>query len=338
MIKNASFTTHALIAILGVGISAAAPAQAQNQAHSKAKTKAQPSASGTTQKYSDCNRYNEFGFSSGNGDEKKQANYILDGAVYRESIDPLPSSEIAARDWCVSQALAHGADPNNTQSYQAPLINAVSNSDDAAALALLKYKANPNAASEGLGVSNRSIPVLLTACEYADDTIVLALLEAGADPVPGEPLWMAASMADDIAVQALLNTGKIPVNQLSQFGSDPAQAQTALDASEARLDALSTYFKVNQGKSNADKVDYANSVFIRSYYLGYPTIKAGTDVDKYVQKLQIKQQNVSAILKSKGWSCHEDNCGIIVDTPSPTDDSDSTPPTPDSPNGEKDSQ
>lgn len=273
------------------------------------------SAPAIAHQYSDCSQYSTFEVGGDSDNQKVLATAILNGALDRMQDDTPTAADNSLRDWCVAQALGRGADSNNSQGYSLPIIIAVGNSDESAVVSLLKYKANPNAADTGLGLSDNSIPVLNTACGKANDSIILDLLAAGANPVLQEPLWLSASSADDVAVQALLNTGKIPVNQLSTFGSgDLSDSQTALDASEQRVAAINSYFTDNAGKSADDKRMSVNNTLLFGYYVGFKQIANDVDPDQYVKNLQVKQQHVSSLLKSKGWTCSESNCGVLQDS------------------------
>jgi hypothetical protein len=262
-----------------------------------------------------CIKYKDFGASLFSNDPKAGATDILNGALFRLD-DQISAAEIDERDSCIEKAIADGADVNNTSGSFLPLVKAVQNRDEREVHALLAAHADANATDKVLGEpSGTGRTVLQIACSNLSEQIVLDLVRAGADPVKGEPLWSAAAGAMDQAVEALLNTGKIPVNQLATFGqaADPNFSQTALDASVEREDQLAKYFSTfAQNKNAKEKIDYVNFTIFYAEYIFAPRLVAGKDdPDMVMKSYQRRQSHVTALLKAKGWTCYQDNCGVL---------------------------
>lgn len=265
---------------------------------------------------SDCAIYKDFAADIDYRNPKSVATNYMNGALnwLEASLGhDLSATEIQKRDTCVLLALQAGADANNTQSNAAPILQAVSNKDEVAVNALLRFKANPNAKEKGF-VDGSSISVLHLACESGNENIALALISAGADPAPNQALWEAASFAESRVVETMIKTGKVPKDQLTHFSEIGDDAQTALDTSEIHVSALNEYFKKFKDQSSvSEKLEYVNGTIIYAYYIWLPSLKKGSDPDAFVNDLLKRQLQVSSLLKSAGWSCHQPNCGIAMD-------------------------
>ena len=264
--------------------------------------------------FRECKAYDTMGQAAEATNSKDQASLYLNAALNRMEAEfdgPLTAAEIQKRDACAIATLQNGADANNTLGYTAPLLMAISSNDEVAAYALLQYKADPNILDQGL--SGGTISALHRACESGNEKMALDLINAGADPKVNEVLWTASSSAESQVVDAIIKTGKVPVNQLIKFSDldTDEDAQTALDASDYRIDSLNNYFK-NQANATKDaKLTAANSI-LYSLYIMAPQLKSTDDPDSAMKDLLNKQTQISTSLKAAGWSCHQKNCGIEV--------------------------
>lgn len=271
-----------------------------------ATTPSKPSSSAIA--YQSCAKYaqNEVVFDN---TAKGIASVTLDGALDElEMMNPPSVQEQQKRDACVLMSLQHGADPNNTKVYSAPLLMAISDKDATAVQLLLQYKANPNVQDDAV-TGGTKVTALQRACDSNNEDIPLALVNAGADVVLNTPLWAASANAEPRVVAAMLKTGKIPVSQLTKFSDAFDDAETALDASDSRVDALTKYFSQTAQASASDKLDAANEV-IYAYYVTLQNLPTGTNADVVMKDLLQRQSQVSSLLKSAGWTCHQPNCGI----------------------------
>ena len=241
----------------------------------------------------------------------------------------ISDDEMNRRNACAQMALDAGADPNSNAEYNdkdgmmkdipSPLVRAVNNNDEAAVKLLLARNANPNVDDASLG---QPIPLIKSALSRSTQEIVLDLIHAGADiTIPGL-LWSASASGLDQVVDALIQSQKIPVNQITKFSDDPSEVgQTALDVSESNLDALNGYqkkFPTGSSASLQDKFLEADRIL----YYHYPMMpqlnmrpsqnQPSVDPDVFMSKLLQRQQHISQALKSAGWKCQQDNCGILV--------------------------
>jgi hypothetical protein len=259
-------------------------------------------------------------------DPKKVATIYLNAAIDVNNTTPYdtrPSEEeIAERNKCIELALQSGANPDSNGKEKkddssfffetpAPIVRAVRNKNEFAVKLLLDYKANPNAEDLTMG---KAIPLLTTAIYSTSQEIALLLIKAGSDLTPPNLLWTAASNAADKVVELLLNK-KTPVNQLAKFASFGDDGQTALDASESRLFALTKYQKEiasNSQLSTQEKLSEANNVLYYNYPL-MPQLKMKDAVnpDEFINGLLTRQQAISDLLKNAGGVCNEENCGIL---------------------------
>lgn len=255
-------------------------------------------------------------------DPKKVATIYLNASidVSNLSYDVKPTqAEMDERNKCVKLALEEGADPDSsgrdesTYSFKspAPLVRAVRNNNKEAVKLLLEYKANPSVEDTSLG---NAIPLMNTAI-YTNQEIAVDLINAGIDLTTPHLLWIAAGNAADEVVDLLIQSKQIPVNQLNKFSSySDEEGQTALDSSESHLFALAKYQKkiaANPKMSLQDKIFEANGVLYYNYPL-IPQLKmASGDPDAFMNDLQKRQENVSALLKAAGGVCNEENCGIL---------------------------
>jgi hypothetical protein len=105
----------------------------------------------------------------------------------------------------VTMLLAHGADPNLKNGYQAPLAFAVNNHEDEIALFLLNHGAKVAGSSDG---------ALWQAVYAGNHAVAMKMLRNGEDPddcVPaGSPLTAAVDKHDVVMVKALLDHGANP--------------------------------------------------------------------------------------------------------------------------------
>ena len=265
-------------------------------------------------------------------DAKKIATIYLNGVLDFMDVDldtPPSPEEIIERNKCVELALAAGADPDsngmkkdsdNTMPFEAPvpLAKAVHDNDEVAVKILLKYKANPNAQDTS---SLNPISLLKTSLFISSQEIALDMINAGSDLTVPDLMWSAAGNAADKVVDALIKSKKIPVNQISKFGdASDDEGETALDASERGVYALKSYQKKFAGNSSAslsDKIEEVNHILYYTYPfknrlpIPKPDSSNSVDPDAYISELLSHQQNISDTLKAAGWSCKQENCGII---------------------------
>lgn len=263
--------------------------------------------------YSDCAKFDIDGAAEDASSAKEKATAYLNGALDRvEDNDKgsASSAEMKERDSCVELALKNGANPNNSSDYEAPLLMALEDGDAAAFKILLNYHANPNVKAQ-LTKADPGVTVLSRACSTGNDDFAVSLLSAGVDPNDGQPMWECSAQGEDRAVAAFLQTGKVPVNQLSAF-ADPSfgdDRETALDASEQRVNALKDYQTKNAATSKQDKINAASEL-IYTYYVGRAQLSAKDYPAEVISGLLQKQSHISELLKAAGWVCHQKNCGI----------------------------
>jgi|GEM_PF-4414651 len=298
---------------------------------------------------SDCRKY--LGYThdpSQFSDPRKVATVYLNGVLDfqdRMGVDfdaKISTDEVLERNTCAKMALDAGADPNSNAEYNdpdgfakdfpGPLVRAVTNNDEPAVQLLLSRQANPNVADGGMG---RPIPLLKSAFFHASQDIIIELITAGADVTIPDLLWVASSNAADQVVDILIAGKKIPVNQITRF-TDYAddQGQTALDVSEANVNALSGYLKkipAGTQPSFQDKVFEANRILYYHYpFLPQLKLKPASsepvaDPDSVIAQLLQRQQHVSSSLKAAGWTCKEDNCGVVVVDAAPAESPEVSP-------------
>lgn len=273
------------------------------------------------EKFAPCRRFLGYKYDSNYiADSKKLATIYLNASldIFELTFDAekISSKEMDERNKCIELALEHGADPDSsgvTYDAPTPLARAVRNKNQTAVKMLLDHKADPNIGDNSIG---KSIPLLNIAIQNNSQPIALNLINAGADLTTPNLLWIAAANAADQIVDQLIESKIIPVNQVYRFSDYTDEVgQTALDASESRIYALNKYKKkITQDSqlSVQDKLFEANGVL----YYHYPLtpqlrMKDGLDPDFFMTDLMNRQQRVSQSLKAAGWTCNEDNCGII---------------------------
>lgn len=256
-------------------------------------------------------------------DPKQIATIYLNASIDVSNLSydiKLTQAEMDERNKCVELALEAGADPDSTGRKEdpnsifkspPPIVRAVRNGNKEAVKLLLEYKANPNVMDTSLG---NGIPLMNTAI-YTSQEIALDLINAGIDLTTPHLMWIAAGNAADEVVDLLIQSKQIPINQLNKFTDfSDEEGQTALDSSESRLFALVKYQKkisANPQMSVQDKIFEANGVLYYNYPL-IPQLKmASGDPDAFMNDLQKRQENVSALLKAAGGVCNEENCGIL---------------------------
>lgn len=261
-------------------------------------------------------------------DPKKAATIYLNASLDFSSLRidaKLSTDEIAERNRCAELALKAGADPDSNGRDKkddgpysfappVPLVRAVYYNNVDGVKLLLDHQANPNIPDTSMGTP---FPLMNTAL-YKSQDIALALINAGIDLTTPHLLWIAAGNAADDVVDVLIKSEKIPVNELNKFTdyTTDEEAETALDSSESRLNALITYQKKissNTEMSVEEKLSEVNSVLYYNYPLR-PQLKMSEtlDPDAYINELLIQQQNVSNSLKAAGGTCNLENCGIII--------------------------
>lgn len=276
---------------------------------------------------SQCHKYLGYMYNSSYESEpKKIASIYLNAALdfTALSLDARPGiEEVADRNKCALLALELGADPDSNGEDKkegdpiyferpTPLSRAVHSNNEGAVKILLDHKADPNIPDSSMGASN---PLLNTAI-YKSQEIALALINAGADLTTPHLLWIASGNAADLVVDQLILSKKIPVNQLVKFTdyTTDEEAETALDASENTLFALLKYkkkFASNSKVSLEDKIAEANHILYYHYPLKPQLKMSEKDPDAFMIKMLSRQQNVSNSLKSAGWKCNLENCGIL---------------------------
>lgn len=260
-------------------------------------------------------------------DPKQIATIYLNAVLDFSQTDPdtKPSAEeIAQRNICVNLALDAGADPNSNGTFNSspgdnqvlgpdpvPLVRAVNDNDEVAVNALLNHKADPNALDTSVG---RSLPLLKSSISRASQEISVDLINAGADLTVPDLLWVASSNAADKVVDVLIQSKKIPVNQITRFSDlsdDPGE--TAMDVSERAVAALQSYlskYPVGSTASIQNKISDLNRILYYVYPL-MPRLTNSQDPDAFMNQLLQRQQNVSHLLKAAGWSCKQDDCGVV---------------------------